>query len=174
MDDFSVVGCVHIAQRLYVGHDSLYLLDSSCGAHPKTFLGLTDALALDFFDLYDGVVSLLSPLKLLIEEVKHGEVQTPQVVPPGEVNVVVRVQRGERHSASEVSALALRHRLVVCAKVLFGQAKIDDEDAGVLRAKHEVGRLDVPVDEARLVDFLHGDDHLHEDLDGDLQIVPLF
>ena len=76
-------------------HDLLYLLDSFCRTDPELALWALEALSLDVLDLDDGEVSLLPPLKLLIEKIEHSEVQTPQIVAPGEVDVIVGVQAGE-------------------------------------------------------------------------------
>lgn len=161
-------------QRLDVIQDILDLFDALGRPDPEFALGTLQAFRLDVLDLHDGVVSLLSPLKLLVQEVEHGEVQAPHVVPASQVNVVVRVQAGERDGAPEVSIFALGHRLAVCVQMLLGQAEVHDKDATILAVKHEVRGFDITVDEATFVDFFNRDDHFNEDLDGYLEVVSLF
>ena len=61
-------------------HDLLDLLHALGRPDPELPLRLLEALCLDLLDLGNRVVSLLSPLKLLVQKVEHGKVKTPHIV----------------------------------------------------------------------------------------------
>jgi hypothetical protein len=86
----------------------------------------------------------------------------------------VCVKGSERNGTTEVSLFALGHNLVVVVQVLLCQPEIDYEYPAVFFTENEVGRLDVTMDKASVVDFLNGDEHLQQDVDGDLEAVSLF
>ena len=151
--------------------DFLHLLHVFRRAHPELALGPFEALGLDLFDLHDGIVALLAPLQLLIEEVEHGEVETPHVVAARQVNVVVGVERGERDRPAEVCVLPLGHRLARGVKVLLGEAEVHDEDLSVFPVEHKIAGFDVTVDKAAFVNLFDGNDHLDEDLDRYFEVV---
>ena len=44
---------------------------------PELFLRILEALSFDILDLVYAVVSLLTPLELFVEEIKHSKVETP-------------------------------------------------------------------------------------------------
>ena len=105
---------------------------------PELAFGVFEALGFDVLHLHNSEVSLLSPLELLIEEVEHGEVEAPHVVTPGEVDVIVRVETGERDRAPEVRIFTLGYRMIVCIQVFLGQTEIDDEDSTVFAIEHKI------------------------------------
>ena len=87
--------------------DRLHLGDVASGADPKLFFGVSEILGLNLLHLVDGVVALLAPLQLLVEEVHHREVVRPDVVAPRQVDIVVGVERGEGYRAAEVDLAPL-------------------------------------------------------------------
>ena len=58
--------------------------------------------------------------------------------------------------------------------MLLGKAEIYYEDLTVFLAHHEIGGFYVSVNEASLVDFSHRNDHLHQNLDSDFEVITLF
>ena len=66
VDHTLVVRCVGVVQRLDHRQDLLDLFDALGGADPELTLGVLETLGFDLFDLNYRVVSLLSPLELLI------------------------------------------------------------------------------------------------------------
>ena len=60
-------------------------------ANPETPPRPLQTLCLDILHLVDSVVTLLAPLKLLIQKVQHREVQAPNVVPSRQVDVIMGV-----------------------------------------------------------------------------------
>ena len=82
-DDLAVVWHVCILKLVNVHHDLLDLLHALGRPNPELPLRLFKALCLDLLDLGDRVVSLLSPLKFLIQKVEHGKVKTPHIVASG-------------------------------------------------------------------------------------------
>ena len=132
LDDKLVIRLVRIVKRLDVLQDLLHLLDALSRTNPQLSLRILQAFGLDVLHLDNREVTLLSPLQLLIQEVQHGKVKTPHVITSGEVDVIVRIETGERDGTAEVSILTLSNRLVIAIKMLLGQAKVDDVDLTVL------------------------------------------
>lgn len=141
--------------------------------YPELALRVAQTLCFDLFDLHDREVALLSPLKLLVEEVEHCEVETPHIVATGQVHVVVGVEARKGNCAAEVGVLPLRYGLVFAVQVLLGEAEVDDVDLAVFAVEHKVGGFDIAMDETSLVDFFDGNDHFNENLNGDFQVVAL-
>lgn len=69
VDHIGVVGHVSVAQLVNLVEDLVYFLDVLGRADPELALGVAQALRLNLFNLHDGEIALLSPLKLLIEEI---------------------------------------------------------------------------------------------------------
>ena len=173
VDHVGVVGHVSVSQLVNLVENLVHFLHVLGGAHPELALRVAQALRLDLLDLHNGEIALLTPLKLLIEEVEHREVKTPHVITAGQVDIIVRIETREADRATEVSILALWHWLVLAVEMLLGEAEVDDVDLGVLAVKHKVRSLDVTVDETTLVHLFDSDDHLDQNLDGYLQVVAL-
>lgn len=171
--DGVVVWAVLVLQLVDLVEDQLNFWNAVGRTDPELLLRILEALGFDVFDLVNTVVSLLTPLELLVEEVKHREVETPEVVTAGQVDVVVCVQRRERDRATEVGLLAFGHDLHVVVQVLLRQAEIDDENATVLLAQNEVARLDVAVNKTAIVHLLNCDEHLEQNVNRYLKIIRL-
>ena len=92
VDDLAVVRHVCILQLANMHHDLLDFFHALGRTDPELLLGHFETLGLDVLDLSDGIVSLLSPFELLVEEVKHCKVETPHVVPPCQIDAHVCVQ----------------------------------------------------------------------------------
>ena len=75
--------------------------------------------------------------------------------------------------SSEVSALALRHGHIVAIEMLLGQTKVHNIDLSIFFVHYEIGSLDISVNKTTLMDTVDSSDHLHQDLNGHLEIVPL-
>ena len=138
VDHAGVVGHVSVSQLVNLVEDLVHFLDILGWADPELALGVAQALRLDLFDLHDGEIALLTPFELLIEEVKHREVQTPHVITASQVDIIVRIETRKADCTAEVSILALRYRLVLAVEMLFGEAEVDDVYLGVLSVQHEV------------------------------------
>lgn len=74
VDHELVVGHVLVVQARDVVEDLLDLLDALGGADPEFAARALQALSLDVLDLVDGVVALLTPLELFVQEVQHREI----------------------------------------------------------------------------------------------------
>lgn len=86
-----VVWLVDVVKTFDVVEDVFHLRNFFGWAHPKSFFGMPKTFCLDFLDLVNRVVTLFTPLQLLVQEVEHGEVEAPNVVTARKVNVIVRV-----------------------------------------------------------------------------------
>lgn len=119
-------------KRLDHGKNLLHFFNALGRANPELALRILDALGLDLFDLDYRVVSLLSPLKFLIQEVEHCKVETPQIISTRQVDIIVRVQTRKRDSAAEVCVAPLGHGLTLTVKMLLGEAEVDDVDLAII------------------------------------------
>jgi hypothetical protein len=95
---------------------------------PKVLLWVFQALSLYVFYLIHRILFYFSPKKLFLEEVQDDEIQTPEVIPPGKVNVIVCVKRSKADSSSEISLLSLPYWVLVRVKMLLCETEINDED----------------------------------------------
>lgn len=74
MDEL-VVGAISVIQRVNVLENLGNIFDVFCGADPELFTWVLETFGFDFFHLVNSEVALFSPLKLLIQKVKHREVK---------------------------------------------------------------------------------------------------
>ena len=172
-DNLAVVWHVCILELVNMHHDLFYLLHSLGRTYPEFPLWLLEALRLDLLDLSDRVVSLFSPFKLLVQEVEHRKVETPHIVASSQINAHVRVQRSKGDGSSEIGTFSLRNRHIIAVKMLLGQSEIDYEDLSVFFAHDKIRSLHISVNESSFVDFSHRNDHFHQNLNGNLEVIPL-
>ena len=57
--------------------------------------------------------------------------------------------------------------------MLFGKAEIDNVNLTILPIKHKVWGFDISMDETTFVHFFDCNHHFDQNLDGNLQVVPL-
>jgi hypothetical protein len=90
----------------------LNMWDFFSWSNPKFFLGRFEASSFDFLDLCDSIVPLVTPLKLFVQKVEHREVKGPNVITPGQVNIIMSIKTSKRYCPSEVCFSATRQRLL--------------------------------------------------------------
>ena len=89
--DLVVVWLVGVLERPDVVEDIFDFLDVLRLVDPKILLRILKTSRFDLLYSLHRVFPVLTPLQLLLEEVQDDEVQTPEVVPPRQVYVVVGV-----------------------------------------------------------------------------------
>lgn len=138
---------------------------------PKFLLRVLEALSFDAFDLVHGVLLDFSPDQFFLEEVKNDEVETPQVVSPRQVDVIVSIEACERDSASKVSLLPLPYRVFVRVKMLLCQTEVHYKNLLEVLAQNEVGGFDVSVNKIPIMHLLDGFQHFYQQLHCYLEAV---
>lgn len=118
--------------------DIFDLLDALGLVGPKILLRILETACLDCLDSFHGIVAILPPLQLLLQEVHNDEVETPQVISSAQVDIVVGVEAGETDSAAEISLPSGPERVLVVVEMLFGQSKINNVDFFEILRKHKV------------------------------------
>lgn len=73
--DEIVVGQITIVQTANVVEDSLHVGDLACGPGPKLLTRILETLCLNVAHLIYCVVALLTPLKFLVQEIQHREIE---------------------------------------------------------------------------------------------------
>lgn len=83
------------------------------------------------------------------------------------------VQGGKRDCSTEVSALAFGHWLIVAIEMFLGKAEVYNVDLPIFFIHDKIRSFDISVNETTLMDTVDSSDHLHQDLNGHLEIVAL-
>jgi hypothetical protein len=73
--DEIVVGQVPVVQTVDVVEDGLHVGDLAGGPGPKLLTWILETLCLNVAHLINCVVTLLTPLKFLVQEIQHREVK---------------------------------------------------------------------------------------------------
>ena len=72
--------------------DYVDIFDVTRRSNPQLLARILEAFGLNVAYLVNSKVALFTPLQLLVQEVEHREVEGPDVIPPGKVDIVVGVQ----------------------------------------------------------------------------------
>lgn len=83
------------------------------------------------------------------------------------------VQGGKGDCSTEVSALAFGHWHVAAIEMFLGQAEVYNVDLPIFFIHNKIRGFDISVNETTLMDTVDSSDHLHQDLNGHLEIVAL-
>lgn len=93
---------------------------------------------LDCFDFVHGVFLFLAPLELFFEEIEDDEIETPEIISPRQVDVVVSVQACKAHCASEIGCFSLLDWSLTAIEVLLRETEVDNKDLAIILAQNEV------------------------------------
>lgn len=134
--------------------------------------GVVEALGFDILDLVHGVLLYFSPAKFFFKKIKNHKVETPQIVTPRQVDVVVGVEACKAHCASEVSSSSLLDRAFrVVIQVLFCESEVNDVYFLKVLAENKIGSFNITMDIISVVHLFDGIQHLYEQLYGHPEVV---
>ena len=80
---------------------------------PKVPLRVFEALGFNVLHLVHGVLLHLSPHEFLLEEIQDHEVQTPKVISPRKIDIVVCIQTRKTYRSPEICLFSLSNRIFV-------------------------------------------------------------
>ena len=83
------------------------------------------------------------------------------------------VQGGERDCSTEVSALAFGDSHVAAIEMFLGEAEVYNVDFSIFFVHNKIRSFDISVNKTTLMDTVDSSDHLHQYLNGYLEIVAL-
>jgi len=149
--------------------------DFFSGPYPQLFFGGLEALCLYVFYLGNGVISLFTPLQFFIEKIQHSKIKRPNVITPGQIDVVVGVEASKRDRSPKISFAAARKRLLGdLIKVALRKSEVNNKNTSTVTTEHKIRSLDITVDKSTVMNLSNASEHFNQNLNHDFEAVALF